>query len=73
VGTGSAFTAKLLQRRARRHKRFPQSSEQPMCHLIFGVDKAKTAAIAQNHISWKKNRGMKSIKIGFDPVLPWRF
>jgi len=70
---GSAFTAKLVQRRARYCKRFPQSSEQPMCHLIFGGDGAKTVAIAQNHISWKKNRGMKSGKIGFDPVLPWRF
>jgi hypothetical protein len=44
-----------------------------MCHLIFGGDKDKTVAIAQNHISWKKNRVMKSVKIGFDPVLPWRF
>jgi len=70
---GSAFTAKLIQRRARHCKRFPQSSEQPMCHLIFGADKAKTGAIAQNPISWKKNRGMKSVKSGFDPVLPWRF
>jgi len=70
---GSAFAANLVQRRARRLKRFPQRSEQPMCHLIFGGDGAKTLAIAQNHISWKKNRGMKSVKIGFDPVLPWRF
>jgi hypothetical protein len=68
---GSAFTAKLIQSRTR--KRFPQSSEQPMCHLIFGGDKAKNVAIAQIHISWKKNRGMKSVKSSFDPVLPWRF
>jgi hypothetical protein len=70
---GSAFTVKLLQRRTRRHKRFPQTSEQPMCHLIFGGDGVKTVAIAQIHISWKKNRELKSVKIGFDPVLPWRF
>jgi hypothetical protein len=44
-----------------------------MCHLIFGGDKAKTAAIAQNHISSKKKSGMKSAKISFDSVLPWRF
>jgi hypothetical protein len=70
---GSAFAAKLVQYRARYCKRFPQPSEQPMCHLIFDGDGAKTVAIAQNHISWKKNLGMKSVKIGFNPVLPWRF
>src|SRR5262249_54223880 len=36
--------------RVRYCKRFPQASEQPMCHLIFGVDEVKTVAIAQNHI-----------------------